>query len=535
MKNKYFWLGFVALLFLGGCGQHQRDIDKAKKDGILLVGIGPDPEGLDPHCVSGVTEQNVLRSLFEGLVKPQEETLEACPGVAESWTISDDGLIYTFNLRRNAHWSNGDTVTAQDFVFSFQRLLTSELGAPGASTFFVIKNAELFYQHKIDFSEVGIKAENDFTLSFTLNQPTHYFLSLLMQTAAYPVHQATLEKYNGAFSRDPLWTREGNFISNGAFKLKQWKIGESIDVIKDEHYWNQANVRLNGISFRPISDVATEERAFRRGQLHITENVPYVRIKEYHKNQPSVLKVHPYLGTYYYIFNTREKPLDDVRVRTALNLALNRDALMGCDLFQIKHRSTFQVVPEGCQKFKCIQPVIENADRARHLLAEAGYPNGQGFPHLTLTFNTTQGQMYLASAIQEMWKEELNIEVELVNTEWKVYLQKRREKDYQIARGGWVGDYNDPTTFLDLWLENNPNNFTYWSNKDYEHLLELAAKEVSSEKRIHFLEEAEAIVLKELPLLPIHSSATTHLVEESVKGWYPNLLDWHPYDCISLE
>ena len=234
-------------------------------------------------------------------------------------------------------------------------------------------------------------------------------------------------------------------------------------------------------------------------------------------------------------YNGKLKPLDDIRVRMALNLALNRKALVGSDLFQIKHRSTFQLVPEGCQDFRCINPVVEDAERARQLLAEAGYPNGENFPHLTLTFNTAEGQIFLATAIQEMWKKELNIDIELVNIEWKVYLQKRRSKDFQIARGGWIGDYNDPTTFLDLWTENNPNNFTYWSNKQYNQLLDWAAKENSSETRIHYLEEAEAIILKELPLIPIHSSATSHLVDTSVKGWYPNLLDWHPYDCIYLD
>lgn len=535
MKIKHFLLLLISLSLVSCEKKSTRDIDKAKQEGILLVGIGPDPEGLDPHCVNGVTAQNVLRSLFEGLIKPHEKTLEACPGVAESWTVSDDGLIYTFNLRKNARWSNGDPLNANDFVFSFQRLLTPSLGASGASSFFVIKNAEKFYTNKVDFSEVGIKAENEFKLIFTLNQPTPYFLSLLMQTAAYPVHQKILEKYNGAFSRDPLWTCSDNFVSNGPFKLKQWKTGESVDVIKNECYWNQSNVHLNGIKFRPISDVATEERAFRRGQLHITENVPYVKIKEYYEKQPDLLKIHPYLGTFYYIFNTHVKPLDDVRVRKALNLALNRNSLIGSDLFQIKHRSTFQLVPEGCQNFRCLNPVIEDAEHARQLLTEAGYPNGENFPHLTLTFNTAEGQIFLATAIQEMWKKELNIDIELVNIEWKVYLQKRRQKDYQIARGGWVGDYNDPTTFLDLWTKDNPNNFTYWSNERYNQLLVLAAKEISPERRIHYLEKAEAIILEELPLLPIHSSATSHLVDISVKNWYPNLLDWHPYDCISLD
>ncbi len=526
----------VLCLLLSACGRQAiKEADTARQKGWLLVGIGPDPEGLDPQCVSGVTEQNVLRSLFEGLVKPDPKTSEPRPGVATSWDISDDGLTYRFFLRSEARWSNGEPLTANDFVFSFQRLLTQEIGSPGAHSFFFIKNALPFYNKQIAFEYVGVKALSDHELEFELEQPTSFFLSLLMMPAAYPLHRSTLRACHGEFTRDPLWTQPQHFVSNGAFKLKNWHAGKNIEVVKNEHYWDKENVALSGIKFLPISDVATEERAFRSGQLHITENVPYTKIRAYHEQTLSPLKIHPYLGTFYYIFNTKVKPLDDVRVRKALNLALHRDELMGCDLFQIKHKSTFQLVPEGCQNFHCINPIRENADEARRLLAEAGYPNGQNFPKLTLIFNTAQGQTYLASAIQEMWKKELNIDIELVNIEWKVYLQRRREKDFEIARGGWVGDYNDPTTFLDLWIETNPNNFTYWHEGKFEKYLRKASKEMTPFKRIHYLEKAEALLLDEAPLLPIHASATSHLIDNKVQGWYPNLLDWHPYECISFS
>ena len=524
----------VLCLLLSACEHPKKEVDVARQNGQLLVGIGPDPEGLDPQCVSGVTEQNVLRSLFEGLVKPDPKTSEPCPGVATSWTISENGLVYRFSLRTDARWSNGDALTANDFVFSFQRLLTQEIGSPSAHSFFFIKNAQAFYNKKIPFEQVGVKALNDNALEIELEHPTSFFLSLLMMPAAYPLHRATLKAHNGDFTRDPAWTQSQHFVSNGAFKLKHWHAGKNIEVVKNEHYWNKDHVALSGIKFLPISDVATEERAFRSGQLHITEIVPYTKIRAYHEQPHSPLRIHPYLGTFYYIFNTKEKPLDDVRVRKALNLALHRDELMGCDLFQIKHKSTFQLVPEGCQNFHCTQPIRENADEARRLLAEAGFPNGKNFPRLTLIFNTAEGQTYLASAIQEMWKKELNIDIELMNVEWKVYLQRRREKAFEIARGGWVGDYNDPTTFLDLWRQNNPNNFTYWHNEEFEEYLHKASEEIDAQKRIHYLEQAEALLLKEYPLLPIHASATSHLVESHVQGWYSNLLDWHPYDCISF-
>ena len=528
---------FLACCFaLSACERSSmKEVDVACRDGLLLVGIGPDPEGLDPQCVSGVTEQNVLRSLFEGLIKPDSKTLEPQPGVATSWVISEDGLTYRFFLRKDAHWSNGDLVTANDFVFAFQRLLTQEVCSPEVHSFFVIKNAHRFYDKNTTFEQVGVKAINDYELEIQLEHPTSFFLSLLMMPSAYPLHRSTLKAHHGEFSRDPSWTQPQYYVSNGAFKLKHWHPGRSIEVIKNEYYWNKANVALSGIKFLPISDVATEERAFRSDQLHITEIVPYTKIKAYHEQPHSPLKIHPYLGTFYYIFNTKVKPLDDVRVRKALNFALHRDELMGCDLFQLKHKSTFQLVPEGCQNFHCINPVREDAEEARRLLAEAGYPNGQNFPKLTLIFNTAQGQTYLASAIQEMWKKELNIDIELINVEWKVYLQRRREKDFEIARGGWVGDYNDPTTFLNLWSYHNPNNFTYWHNDLFDEYLDKASKEINVQKRIHDLEQAEALLLDAVPLLPIHASATSHLVDPRVQGWFPNLLDWHPYECISFS
>lgn len=532
IKKPFF---LILCLLLSACGrQIVKEVDVARQNGLLLVGIGPDPEGLDPQCVSGVTEQNVLRSLFEGLVKPDPKTLEPSPGVAASWTVDESGLSYHFFLRKNARWSNGDPVTANDFVFSFQRLLTQEICSPTANTFFVIKNAQQFYEKKIPFEHVGIKARTDHELEIHLERPTSFFLSLLMMPASYPLHRPTLKANNGEFVRDPSWTQPQHFVSNGAFKLKHWQPGKSIEVVKNEHYWNKANVALSEIKFLPISDVATEERAFRSGQLHITEIVPYTKIRAYYEQTHSPLRIHPYLGTFYYIFNTKVKPLDDVRVRRALNLALHRDELMGCDLFQIKHKSTFQLVPEGCQNFHCIKPIREDANEARQLLAEAGYPNGQNFPKLTLIFNTAQGQTYLASAIQEMWKKELNIHIELVNVEWKVYLQRRREKNFEIARGGWVGDYNDPTTFLNLWNDNNPNNFTYWHSDLFDQFMRKASEEIDVQKRMHYLEQAESLLLSESPLLPIHASATSHLIDPNVQGWYPNLLDWHPYECISF-
>ena len=227
-------------------------------------------------------------------------------------------------------------------------------------------------------------------------------------------------------------------------------------------------------------------------------------------------------------------PLNDVRVRRALSLSIDRNSLMGNDQLALKHRATYQLIPEGCSNFHSISPIKEDPDLARRLLAEAGFPNGQNFPKLTLLFNTPEGQIYLASAIQEMWKKQLNINVELVNQEWKVYLQMRRKGNFEIARGGWIGDYNDPSTFLNLWTRDANNNFVRWSNPVFDDLLE-KAKTSDAGQRMQYLQRAEQILLEESPLIPLHSSATTHLVHPSVHNWFGNLLDWHPYDCIYLQ
>ena len=240
MQIKLVYIVLISLLGLLGCSKKETEVQRAYRDGILLVGIGPDPEGLDPHCISGVTEQNVLRSLFEGLVKPHPKTLEPEPGVAERWTVSTDGLRYTFYLRPNATWSNGDKIEAEDFLFSFQRLLTPAVGASGATSFFVIKNAKQFYNNEFSFDKVGIKVLDALTLEFTLESPTAYFLSLLMQAAAYPVHRETLKRCNGEFTRDPTWTRVQDFVGNGPFVLKHWKVGEKIELAKNKLYWNES-------------------------------------------------------------------------------------------------------------------------------------------------------------------------------------------------------------------------------------------------------------------------------------------------------
>lgn len=533
-----FFLTSVILvvgLQLTAFGKSPLHIEEANQAGILMVGVGPDPECLDPQLVTGVVEQNILRALFEGLVTPDPKTLNPLPGVAEKWSVSQDGKRYTLYLRKNAQWSNGDSLSAGDFLFSFKRLFNAQLGSPSASSLFIIKNARAFYEKKAPFESVGIKAIDSHTLEIELDQPIPYFLSLLMLPACYPLHERTLQAYNSIETRNNTWTKPENMVCNGPFRLKQWKVGQIIGAEKNPYYWNAPLVALNEIHFKPITDVATEERAFRNGQLHITENVPYAKLIAYAKENNPDLRVHPYLGTYYYLLNVHTYPLNDLRVRRALSMAIDRESLAGSDQLKVKHRSAYNLIPNGCGGFTSKNYIQESIPEAQRLLGEAGFPNGKGFPKLKLIFNTAEGQTYVASAIQEMWKRNLNIEVELVNQEWKVYLSRRRTRDFDIARGGWIGDYNDPTTFLDLWVSNGNNNFVGWKNEKFDGLMNKAAETTDTQQRIAFFQEAEKILLEEMPLIPLHSSTTSHLVHKSVKNWQGNLLDWHLYQYIELD
>ncbi|MDR1665436.1 MAG: peptide ABC transporter substrate-binding protein, partial [Puniceicoccales bacterium] len=473
-------------------------VDWANGEGILLVGIGPDPEGLDPHLVVGTTEQNVLRALFEGLVRPDPKTLEPLPGVAERWNVSVDGRTYTFFLREGAKWSNGDPLTAEDFVFSFRRGLDKTLGTSAAEYLFALKNARSFYNGTVPFEQVGVRALDRTRLELTLETPKPYFLSLLMMPAYYPVHAKTLEKWDGVRSRSNAWTKPGNLVSNGPFCLKSYVIGKEIEGVRNPHYW--APIALNGIRFYPVADVATEERSFRNGRLHITECVPYAKLTVYANKEVSELRLSPYLSTSYYLLNIHLKPLDDLRVRKALSLAIHRESLAGSDRMNVKHQSAVHLIPEGCGGFCSVAKVEEDPVRAQKLLAEAGFPGGKGFPKLKLFFNPSESQNYLAVAVQEMWKKNLGIEVELVNQEWKVYLSTRRNREFQIARGGWVGDYNDPETFLNLWESTSCNNFVGWSNAKFDQLLKESAETLDPAKRLLLLQEAEAILLDDMPL-----------------------------------
>lgn len=519
---------------LTGCGQNQSNVQTGNAEQELYIGIGTEPEGLDPHLVTGVTEHYVMLSLLEGLVTVHPETLEIEPGAAKSWEISDDGLSYTFHLDPEAKWSNGDTVTSGDFMFSHERILTPALGGPYAYMLYSIKNAEAFNKGEIeDFSEVGVKAPDPQTLIYELEAPTPYFLSLSTHFTWWPVYPPTVLAHGSMTSRITKWTKPGNFVGNGPFTLKTWRLNHSIKVKKNPHYRDADNVRLNGIHFLPVS-LDTEERAFRAEQLHITSTVPIPRIDWYREHAPQRLRFDSYLGVYYYIVNTERGPLKDSRVRKALAYSIDRESLTK-HVLKAGQKPAYHFTPPDTADYTPEVALPYDPELARKLLAEAGFPRGEGFPKFELLFNTSESHRTIAVAIQQMWKEELGIDIGLYNQEWKVYLATRKERNFDIVRAAWIGDYVDPNTFLSLGTSDNGNNHSNWGNQRYDDLIREAGFASDHEARLALFQEAEKILIDEMPVIPIYFYVRGLLIDESVRGWPSNIRDYHPYQDVWLE
>ena len=523
-------------LLLGSCGSSENNVSKGNRTGTLHWGNGTEPQSLDPHIATGVPEHKIIIALMEGLVLKDRKTLEPRPGVAESWEISDDGRVYTFHLRDNARWSNGDPHNAHDYVWSWWRALQPALGNLYAYMYFSIENAKEYYEGEIsDFEQVGVKALDDLTLQVTLKNPTPYFLQLLDHYSLYPVHQATVEKFGTADQRGTRWTYEGNIVGNGAFQLRDWKINRRVVVERNPYYWNADNVRLNEIVYYPTENAITEERMFRAGQLHYSGTVPADKIATYQSNNDPALRIDPYLGVYFYRINVETPQLQDKRVRRALGMTIDRDQLTE-RILKAGQIPAYAITPPGTMGYYPESDLRFDPEAARQLLADAGYPNGEGFPSTEILYNTSEGHRKLAVAIQQMWKKHLNIDVTLLNQEWKVYLNSVSMKDYQIGRAGWIGDYVDPNNFLDMFLCNGGNNRTGWCNPAYDKLiLEDAAEAETHEQRLAIFTQAEKMLLADMPVIPIYIYTSNNLVDPSVKNFSGNILNQPSFSEIYLE
>ncbi len=534
-KNPCFTLFLAASLALTvlGCGDAEWD-SRAKGKKVLRLGNGAEPQSLDPHTVTGVPEHHILKALFEGLVELDSKNLHPVPGVAESWTVSDDGLVYTFKLRKNAKWSNGDPVTAHDFHYAWRRMLSPNIASLYASMLYGIKNAKPYNEEKItDFGLVGVKAPDDHTFAVTLEAATPYFTLMLNHYSFSPVHKATIEKFGAMDERDTRWILDGNLVGNGPFVLTKWWPDVLIRVEKNPLYWDAESVELDAIEFYPVINGQTEERMFRRGRIHKTDSLLPNKIERYKNENDPRLRIAPYLGTYYYRINTTRPPLDDPKVRLALAMSVDRQAI-------VEHITKGGQIPTGCftppdtAGYTSSASIPYDVEKARALLAEAGYPGGEGFRPIEILYNTQETHRTIAEAIQDMWKQELGIEVTLLNQDWKVYLERVDGLEYDVARAGWIGDYLDPKTFLELLTSDSGNNQTGYASEEYDALLSQSDHTPDPAERFAILDRAEALIVRDAPIIPIYTYTRVYVISPKVKGYTHNLLDNVAYKDIDL-
>lgn len=517
-------LGIVLLI---GCS------DSLEKAETLSVGIGAEPSDLDPQITTSVAAARISESLFEGLVTLDSATLEPLPGVARMWESSADGRSWIFHLRP-ASWSDGVPLTAADFVFSFKRFLSPALGSEYAYMLFPIRNAEAFNKGEIDFDAVGIRSPSPDTLEIELEHPVPYFLSLLARPFASPVPRHVIERFGDPNIRGTRWTRTGNHVSNGPFRLRKWSLAEFVEVERNPHYFDAKNVKLDRIRFWSIVDQNTEERAFLTNQLQATYTIPQGKVAEWIRSGDPRLRVDPELGTYYFALNVRVPPLGDTRVRRALALAMDREAI-AAKVRQRGETAAQSFTPPGTAGYSPPRALQHHPGEARELLAQAGFPDGQGFPELTLLFNESDTHRNIAEAVQAMWKDNLDIQVNLQSIEWKALLQERKLRNFEILRAGWIGDFNDPATFLKLWTSDSANNHSGWSNARYDELIEHSTRESNPTKRFEIFSDAESILLDELPILPVFHYNRIFLIDPKLLGWDPNLIGYCRWKQIHFQ
>jgi oligopeptide transport system substrate-binding protein len=530
--------GIATALLTGGfagCGPRESNVERGNREQVLHRGQGPSLANLDPHLATGTTDYNVLSALFEGLVGEHPEDLRPVPGVAMHWDVSGDGLTYLFHLRPEARWSNGEPLTAHDFVASWQRVLSPALAADYATLLYVLSGAEAYHKGvSTDFATVGARALDDHTLHVDLEYPAPYFLSLLQHWMWYPVHLPSIAAEGDPLDRTTPWAQPGRMVSNGPFVLSKWPKREKIIAVKNPHYWDADTVRLNAIHFHPFEGVGTEERAFLAGQIHLTDALPIAKIDAYRQQHPEKLRIDPYLGTYFFRLNTQRPPLDDVRVRAALSLALDRETLVRQVLRDSQIPAT-SLTPKGTAGYVPPAGLAFDLPRARQLLAEAGYPDGEGAPVIELLFNTSENHRLVAEALQAMWYEHLGLTIELRNMENKTVLEARRSGDYTLLRSVWIADYGDPASFLEVFRSDSSNNYTGWADPDYDRLLFEANRTRDSAARFELLRQAETRLLNQAPIIPLYTFTHVFAIDPSVRGWHPTLLDHHPYKHVWLE
>ena len=538
MRLKVLTMSLLLLVF--GCGKKQeiacivgnQDVIVGGESGqelsptqVFRKNNGTEPGTLDPHRAEGVPASNVLRDLFEGLVM-EDPSGAYISGAAESWSLSEDAKTYVFKMRENGKWSNGDVVTAEDFVYGLRRSVDPATLSNYSSMLYPIKNARDIVLGKRSSETLGVRANGPTTLIIELEEPTPYFLSLLTHSTTYATHRPSVEKFGARF------TRPGNLVGNGAFKLEEWRVQSHIKLVRNTEYWDNKNTTLEEVYYYPIDDVNSSFKRYRAQELDFTETVLAEQLPWIRQCLPGDLKISPYFGSYYYGFNNTQPPFKNKpKLRTALSMAVDRsvitDIILGAGQIPayslVPSVKTFKAVPANWSQWTQEQRNQE----AQRLYSEAGFSKEKPL-EVEILYNTSDNHKRIALAIAAMWKQTLGVKTTLRNQEWKVFLETRRLKQgTQVYRAGWIGDYDDPYTFSQLLHSENEMNHPGYSSEEYDELINLAATKNAGESRLDVLRQAEKAMLEDMPIIPIYFYVSQHLIKPRVSGLEGNVMDHH--------
>jgi oligopeptide transport system substrate-binding protein len=522
-----FFFFAAALALAAGCSRQEPPAD-------LTIINGAEPESLDPAIVVAQADLRVVQGLFEGLTRLDPQTARPVPGLAQTWEISPDEKIYTFHLRTNLRWSTGEAITADDVVYSWLRALDPKTACDYAGQLFYIRNAEEFNAGQVkDPSSVGVRAPDKLTVRVELKSPTAFFLDLCAFPTLSVVPRRMIEKYGDR------WLMARPLPSSGAFELAIWRLNDKIRLIKNSRYWDATNTQSEIIDILPVGSANTALNLYERGQADIVwdkELVPahladvLVKRADFHAFN--------YLGTYFVRFNVTHKPFDDARVRRALALAVDKERIVR-KITKAGELPASHLVPAGTVNYTSPAGLGHDPELARKLLAEAGYPGGKGFPHIEYLFNAAAGggdkiHENIAIELQQMWRDELGIQMDLRQVETKVFWGCQSRLDYQLSRSSWIGDYDDANTFLGMFTSGDGNNRTGWKNDRYDSYVREANQQTDVRQREKLFQQAETLLVRdEVPIIPLYFYVGINYFDTNqVQGVWQNLLDEHPLQAI---
>lgn len=515
----------AAVLAFGPVASLSTAMVSAQEEQVLNLAIGSEPPTIDPALATDSTSGAIIKNVFEGLTA-MDNAGEVLPGAAESWEVSEDGLTYTFKLREGNTWSNGDPVTASDFEYAWKRVLNPETASQYASILYVVAGAEAYNSGEGEADAVGVTAVDDSTLEVTLANPTTYFLELTAFYTYMPVHQATVEA-------DADWALDASdaYVTNGPFSLQEWAHSSHYVLVKNDSYWDVDNVSLDTVNVQIIEAESTANAEFQAGGIDYLgspySTVSLDAIDLYKANEE--LNVAPYAAIYWYKLNTTDEVMSNVNIRKALALAVDRQALVD-NITKGGQLPAMGYVPPTSAGFEEDRGYFADADydAAKEYLATGLEELGMSDPSeltINISINTSEAHSTIAQFIQEGWAQNLGINAEIDNTEWQVYLERLDVLDFQVARMGWIADFNDASTFLDMYRTADAgNNDTGWENEEYKALIDQAAAEQDVDVRTDLLLQAEAIMIEEMPVIPLYYYTNLYVVHDHVENMLPDAL-----------